>query len=283
MSQIMVYVPYNPLTSDLYLHNYGRELCMSGHYYGPAIREYYLLHYVIKGKGIFRTGKETYNLKAGQGFLIFPNVITYYEADKDDPWEYCWVGFNGAQAEKYMNKTCFSVGNPILNNLDANDLPRLFEELIVQTNLDSSAEISIIGHLYLIIGKLIELYPKELIKGDKNSDTANSLVKKEEYVNKVISFINMNYANKITVQQIANYIGLDRSYLCSLFKKYLNSSIQEYLVQHRIDKACLHLTKHELSISDISRSVGYDDPLLFSKIFKKYKGVSPKKYRSMYT
>lgn len=282
MSQIMVYVPYNSLANDLYLHNYGQELCMPNHFYGPAIREYYLLHYIKKGKGLFKIGNATYSIRGGQGFLISPNVITYYEADKYDPWEYYWIGFNGSKAESYMNKTRLSVNNPILTNEHNDTFTKLFDNLIIQTTLDHAKEITIIGHLYLILGKLIEIYPKDEKKTMNNSGSVNSLARKEEYINKVIGFIEMNYSNKVTVSQIAHYIGLDRSYLSSIFKKYLDTSIQEYLIQYRINKACDLFYNKELSISDISRSVGYDDPLLFSKIFKKYKGISPKKYRSMH-
>ncbi|MGF7047731.1 AraC-like DNA-binding protein [Paenibacillus sp. DS2015] len=56
-------------------------------------------------------------------------------------------------------------------------------------------------------------------------------------------------------------------------------SIQEYLIHFRVNKACELMMNSELSIGDISRSVGYDDPLLFSKIFKKVKGASPKHFR----
>ncbi|MCZ0703110.1 hypothetical protein J2T56_001322 [Natronobacillus azotifigens] len=65
MSQIMVYVPYNSLANDLYLHNYGQELCMPNHFYGPAIREYYLLHYIKKGKGVFKLGTRNLHVKRG--------------------------------------------------------------------------------------------------------------------------------------------------------------------------------------------------------------------------
>lgn len=85
----------------------------------------------------------------------------------------------------------------------------------------------------------------------------------------------MNYAQKITIEHIANFIGLNRSYLCSLFKQQVNTSIQDYLVRYRINKACEMMGNAELSIGDISRSVGYNDSLLFSKIFKKVKGFSP--------
>lgn len=184
MSQIMVYVPYNSLANDLYLHNYGQELCMPNHFYGPAIREYYLLHYIKKGKGVFKIGNETYTITEGQGFLISPNVITYYEADKYDPWEYYWIGFNGSKAESYMNKTCLSVNNPILTNEHDGTFPILFNNLIIQTTLDRAKEITIIGHLYLILGKLLDTYPKHEKKSMKNIGSINSLARKEEYINK---------------------------------------------------------------------------------------------------
>jgi YesN/AraC family two-component response regulator len=102
----------------------------------------------------------------------------------------------------------------------------------------------------------------------------------EIYAEKVKDFIELNYAQKITVEDIAQYIGLNRSYLCSLFKQRTKTSIQHYLIQYRIRKACEMMENAELSIGDISRSVGYNDPLLFSKVFKKVKGISPKRYRT---
>ncbi|EHB68126.1 helix-turn-helix transcriptional regulator [Paenibacillus lactis] len=91
----------------------------------------------------------------------------------------------------------------------------------------------------------------------------------------------MNFSQKITIEDIAHFIGLNRSYLCSLFKRQMNVSIQDYLIRYRIDMACKMMGNAELSIGDIARSVGYSDPLLFSKMFKKIMGTSPKHYRSM--
>lgn len=105
--------------------------------------------------------------------------------------------------------------------------------------------------------------------------------RKEVYVTKVIDFIEMNYSNKFSIADIANFIGLDRSCLCSIFKEKSHLSIQQYLILFRMNKAAVLLRNKELAIGDVARSVGYDDPLLFSKIFKKTKGVSPREYRSM--
>jgi len=92
----------------------------------------------------------------------------------------------------------------------------------------------------------------------------------------------MNYSRDISVMELARHIGLDRSYLCSLFKEYLKVSPREYLIKYRMDKACELMKNPSLSISDVARSVGYSDPLGFSKMFKKVKGCSPKAYRETY-
>jgi AraC-like DNA-binding protein len=118
---------------------------------------------------------------------------------------------------------------------------------------------------------LVEAAETDLNEGSNN---------KEAYVKKALEYISMNYSRKISVSQIARSVGLDRSYLYSLFMEYLKTSPQEYLINFRIEKACELMQANLLSIGDIARSVGYDDPLTFSKVFRKLKGVSPSKFRS---
>ena len=99
------------------------------------------------------------------------------------------------------------------------------------------------------------------------------------YIQEALEFIDHNFQNYISVEDIADVCGLNRSYLSSLFKKSLNVSPQEFLLSVRMNKAYELLKKLELSIGDVSRSVGYIDPLTFSKTFKRYSGYSPKQYR----
>nr|WP_269431690.1 AraC family transcriptional regulator [Bacillus sp. JCM 19034] len=93
----------------------------------------------------------------------------------------------------------------------------------------------------------------------------------------MVDFIEHNYMNKITISEIADFIGLDRSYLCSIFKKNIHCSIQEYLIQLRINKSCTLLKQSDLSIGNIAKAVGYQDPFLFSRTFKKIKKSSTKR------
>ena len=59
------------------------------------MREHYLFHYVTEGKGSLQAPEGTYDIETGCLFLIRPSEVVSYTSDKNDPWEYYWVGFNG--------------------------------------------------------------------------------------------------------------------------------------------------------------------------------------------
>ena len=69
------------------------EKCQPGHSYGPAVRSYFLLHFVVSGKGRFQTRSGNYDLKKGDVFIIRPYDVNFYQADEKDPWTYIWIGF----------------------------------------------------------------------------------------------------------------------------------------------------------------------------------------------
>ena len=103
--------------------------------------------------------------------------------------------------------------------------------------------------------------------------------KQINYVEEALTYLESNYTNNISVQSLADSIGLNRSYLHRLFKSATGSSVQEYLLDLRIRKACTLLKSTVLPIAIISLSVGYEDTLYFSRLFKKKKGASPSRYR----
>lgn len=256
---------------DLSFYHCGQEACARGHDYGPAVRDHYLIHYILSGKGYFKYGEKVYYLKKGQGFLICPETVTYYQADKDDPWHYCWVGFAGRKAEYYLRQANLSQERPIFMYEKDTALGDCILQMTETYASDFWNETMLLSLLYLFLSHLI---------GGRGPARIGGQVEKrqEYYVQKVVEYIEMNFSRKIRITEIASHAGLDRSYLGALFKEKTRRSLQQYLLEYRINKACELLKSSELSISDISRSVGYDDPLLFSKMFKKTIGVSPKKY-----
>lgn len=272
-----IYFANEQFTTDLNIYHCGIEPCKSGHSYGPAVRDHYLFHYILDGKGSFHSNNRRHLLKKGQGFLIHPDIVTYYEADKEEPWHYAWVGFNGLKVETHLHAAGLSQQNPILTTRGENKIESYLLELM-QTAEDHKREYSygktlyLQGLLYMFISELIESSAqRQILTPDADPQ--------DIYIHKALNFIKMNYSRKINISTIAQNLGLNRSYLAVLFKKRLAISPQGYLIRFRVEKACDLLKNPMLSIGDVARSVGYDDPLAFSKIFKKTKGLSPSDYR----
>lgn len=255
---------------DLNLYTCGREACEGKHSYGPAIRSGYMIHYVLKGKGVFKVQDKTYQLGPQEAFLIEPNTLIYYEADADDPWEYIWIGFSGVKAKEYLNRTSLSTDNPIFTFEQTHHLADCMKSIISMTALISNKDLLLTSKLYEFFYVLCELYPNREITSE---------VKQQKYIEDALQFIEQNYANHITVNDVAKHISIDRSYLHRLFKQYLNKSPQQFLLNLRIEKSCFLLANSSLKIGDIARSVGYKDVLLFSKIFKQIKNCTPSEYR----
>lgn len=254
---------------DLMVYDYGMEKCNPSHSYGPALRDHFLIHYIISGSGFFQIDGKSYNLRENQGFLICPNIITYYEASVNDPWVYTWVGFRGIKAETFLKNIKLDRNNPIFN-CEGDIIKKCFEEIRASSTYKFGYELRMQGCLSILLSELTEQSGKSIIQGDGP---------KKNYIKKSLLFIQTNYSRSISIEALANYMGLNKNYFSTLFSETLGIPPQEYLIKYRVNKACELLTNKDLTISEVSRSVGYDDPLGFSKIFKQIKGVSPKAYR----
>lgn len=142
----------------------------------------------------------------------------------------------------------------------------MFEASHLNINRDLMMNSILYEYLFLLADK----FPREqYTPGEKQIN----------YVEETLTYLESNYTNNISVQSLADSIGLNRSYLHRLFKSATGSSVQEYLLDLRIRKACTLLKSTVLPIAIISLSVGYEDTLYFSRLFKKKKGVSPSRYR----
>lgn len=80
----------------------GRQNCKPGEAVGPAVREHYLMHYCLSGRGVYRAQGVKYEIGPGEGFLILPGELTSYQADDQEPWDHIWVGFTGSRAAEYL-------------------------------------------------------------------------------------------------------------------------------------------------------------------------------------
>lgn len=258
--------------ADLDIYECGTEECSPGYACGPSMREFYILHYILDGKGLFKLGDKSYPLEKGKGFLICPGTLTYYQADRETPWHYCWVAFQGAKTETFLQKAGLTPENPVFTVADMEKIQVCFRLMLEADQLKSSRELYLTGLLYQLLSYQVEEY-----SGRFPHDTDQT--RKERYINLAVRFIQANYASDLSLKRIARQVGLDGKYLSALFKEALHISPHRFLMSTRMNKACDLMRNEALSIGDIARSVGYKDPLLFSRMFKKLTGMSPKEYR----
>ena len=263
---------------DLGLYQFGMEQCSPSHSYGPAARNHFLFHYIISGTGTLyaddSTGTtKTYHLKSGEGFLIFPNQITTYIADKELPWEYVWIEFDGLRAKEAMDTAGFSLDRPIFHTKKRDMSQKMEEELVYIATHSDETIFNIIGHLYLFLDYFMRSTVSTVVKG--------STKLQDYYIKEAITYIEQNFQNDISVVDIANRLGINRSYFGKIFKQTLKQTPQEFLINYRMIKATELLRLTKMSIGDISKAVGYENQLHFSRAFKKIYNISPREWRNI--
>lgn len=258
--------------AGLSVYNTGYETCTSNHSWGPAVRDHYLIHYISSGCGVYMTNKQSYPLHAGDLFLISPAQSASYRADPLNPWEYSWVGFNGTDARRLITMAGFSKKEPVLHTENTEETSRLLRQIADASGNTAAADADMAGRLYLFLGHLIRM------QGQRSAKDAQ-----QTYVANALRFIQYNYANNIGVNDIAAYVGISRSQLYRAFLQDFGISPHTYLQKYRINEACSLLRNPKLSITEIAGSVGFNDPLYFSRVFKSIKNTTPSAYQKAKT
>lgn len=183
------------------------------------------------------------------------------------------MGFHGLNAESYLDLAGLSKENPIFTFTRGDLLKDCFLDMVKSFDgYKYGATLRLQSLLYMFFSELIESSREDIIN-------TKNIYSKNFYIRKAVEYIQNNYMKDISISQLANYIGLNRSYLSSLFKQFLNTSPHKYLSHYRINKACEFLKDKSFSIAEVANMSGYSDPVVFQKFFKNIMGISPNKYR----
>lgn len=262
------YKPDDRKPGGLIVYNCGSQRCSGGYQWGPGVRDHHLIHYVISGKGTLHYNNEDYEIGPGDAFYTRPGAEMMYRADLNDPWHYCWAGFAGPDASYIISHTPFSELNPVIRPVRGKEFEEALHRVWESRGTSFQDMMAMTGQLYLALSLLVE---------DQNN-VGNSV-----YYHKAVDYIRKSFMQYgLSVEQIADYIGINRSYLSTLFKGFAGVSPKEYLTQFRMTQASILLIETDLSISTIAGSVGFEDRLYFSRVFHKMTGYSPSEFRKKY-
>lgn len=238
----------------------GHESCRSGHRFGPAIREYFLLHFVVRGKGRLSAPSGEYTLEKGDGFFISPGEVTTYAADADDPWEYLWVGVGATnETEEILRRHGLEPGvNFFVYRDEAGVIPFLTGLI---TNFQLNDYELAMGAFYLMMAS---------IAMEKDEQT------EERRLQRCYDYMEKNYSDELTVEAMAEHLNVSRSYLYRIFKQNLGISPRRAILNFRLDKASLLVERGGIPLTEIALSCGFYDLSHFSKAYKERYKQYPK-------
>ena len=220
-------------------------------------------------QGVFEVGGRTYEVVPGDLFFARPSQLIRYTADEAQPWEYSWVGFNGACAHKLAAQLPFTDAAPVHHTQDLEGMRAALSSIYSSRGLQPQDEAAMVGYLYLFIAALM----RETSESRPHSTSSSS-----QYVLNAIKYIQFNYSHDISIDDVAKSVGVSRSHLYRVFMLNVGKSPIDYLTEYRVNEACKLLRSGTLSIAEVAASVGFLDQFYFSRVFKRAEGVPPSKY-----
>jgi AraC-like DNA-binding protein len=245
----------------------GTHKCPSGHRF-QGIRDHFIFHLVLSGRGVFRIADRTHVLRPGDVFFIPPGTVNDYQADEKDPWTYRYVGFSGLRAADLVRRAGLSGTRAVLRPGGLSDLDQLFRgwnEIL--TRRKDGYELEAVAKLYSFLALCSRNRERVLPTGTKD--------RKARHVKKVIEFVRLNFQRRISVAQIAGLLGLDRTYLSGMFRERMGMSLLDFIHRTRMSRAKELLRSGTLSVAEVAYAVGYDDYFTFAKWFKRNSGKTP--------
>ncbi|MGO4347762.1 AraC family transcriptional regulator [Paenibacillus sp. MCAF9] len=264
-----------PLKGEMSVLFSGIGEPVAGHFIGPAVHDYYLIHIVLDGEGTFETLGKTYSCSAGDAFIIFPDILVKYEASLHNPWKYTWVAFSGDIVEASLRSIGITPDLAVIRGFSLPTIYRMFRKIrkgMEKTNAPALGNMEASGWLRLIL--------HELGRMNLTRITEEIVPESRSYrqIDQAIRLISLQYGQQLSIEGIAQTLGYHRAHLTRLFKDATGLPPMQYLQKVRMKKA-EELLEGELTIAQIASSVGFNDPLFFTKQFHKWSGQSPTEFR----
>lgn len=244
---------------SLYVVSYGTEDVSENAHWGKGRRNAYIIHYVISGEGYYNGIR----VKEGQGFFIKKGQLHEYVSSSDKPWKYFWIILNGEKAFETCKKYISFNNNGVFDYYFKNELTTFVDIFFNKYKTISYAKA--VGVFWMIMSS-----HEQQEKADGN-----------KYIIEAKKYMEQNYYRSVSICEVAEMLHISDRYLYNLFIKYEKVSPKKHLNDLRLNRARELLKNHNMSVTEIATSVGFDDVLVFSKFFKKNMCISPTKYRKM--
>ncbi|PKA97408.1 AraC-like DNA-binding protein [Flavobacteriaceae bacterium MAR_2009_75] len=259
------------ISKEFYITDIGFYPKAEGHYIHrkKGCKEYIFI-YCIEGSGSVQFDGTKFQLNPNTYCIIPIKTVHSYYASKAEPWSIYWMHFRGELCDSLYQRHCESkseVKNVHFESERISQFNQIFDMLNSEYGSNHLEFANILGLKFLSSFIYTEV--------DQTLNTRNH----NNIVDSIKIFLNENLDKSFKADEIAEKFNYSSSYLFNLFKKRTGYSLIHFFNLKKIQKGCEYLKYTDLSIKEISFKLGFHDPLYFSRMFKKYMGVPPRKYR----
>ena len=239
----------------------------------PKGRLDYQLLYIVSGKGHFYFHGEDRVVYAGRMVLIQPRQEQRYEYFGEDKPEVYWVHFTGSDVKNILRSYNIPMDDPIFYSGASSTYSYLFKEMVHELQNCKT------GYEDLLTMYLRQIFLLVQRTRQEERPTVSTYIQEEmEFARR---YFNEHYNEPISIQEYAESRNMSVCYFQRNFKQIVKHTPMQYLLTIRVNNAASLLETTDYSMAEIAAIVGYEDPLYFSRLFRKIKGVSPRDYRNL--
>jgi AraC-like DNA-binding protein len=237
---------------------------------GRSLHEYQIL-YIANGAGVFEAkDQEPVQIEAGTILLLYPEIWHRYKPNLASGWEEYWIGFSGAYAKFLLEQECFSSKNPVLKIGHNAEFLQVFSKMIQTAQSQDAQHYKLFS--FLLMQLLGIVYTSALAE-------RNSFSRKELIVKNVRDLLDQDWQQKHSFEDIAHKHHVSYVWLRKSFKELTGESLNQYLIERKLQKAREMVEESTESLAQIAFSCGFESEFYFSRLFKQKMGVVPSSLR----
>ena len=229
----------------------------------------FILNYVVSGCGTINDVP----IQKGQYFFSLPYESCNLKTGDHSPMTYYYIGLAGKGTEEIIKNAEFPKLERIQNCPFIDQIPEMFRPALFEPHQNIDPD-------YMLVSLFLQL-----VAMHKPYNTQKSNQPQDDtfyYYKQALLYVNEYVLRGITPKDVAQYLHISPSYLRAVFSKHCQYSLRELLIRKRLECAATKLAFHQCSVGEAANLIGYDDYIVFSRIFKKYMGVSPQSYKQIH-
>ncbi|MBV6432476.1 MAG: HTH-type transcriptional activator RhaS [Bryobacteraceae bacterium] len=226
----------------------------------------------VRGAGWVEVGGARYEASSGHLIAILPREPHRYGAAEARPWTIYWCHCTGETAEHLGAMLRRDRPCPVLEVGEQSRLAALFEEITDELSRGYGA-----NGLLAASMALAHLFGLAIAVTGRHSAHSGGALR----VRRAIAYMHQRCEENLSISELASMVNLSSSHFCAVFKKTTGFAPLDYFLRLKIRRACELLDGGEFPVKRVAAELGFNDPLYFSRLFRRIQGISPTEYRGI--